>query len=396
MSVKTPAGTPPAPEPRPDDTSAQRGRWIRHLANNRDRFRAAVEAGEFYRLTWVKFKIIDGCNIKCVMCNHWRREGYLRSMLTEERLHALGTELAALGARYVSWSGGEPTLRKELPEIIGHYKSLGISSGMVSNGTRLTPDYAGRLRAAGLGSASISLESSDPEVHDRVVGSEGAWRRLVDGVTCLRGDGGAQSPTVIFKAVLTSLNTGPGLKGLVPLAARLGVGYVGLMPVYVNHLRPDERQLLPTEEQIERLRGEYLPEMLEMGRHLGVEVEVFGGGEEEFDERAARRELLAPRVSAAGEHSGGYYLTHACYLPWYHCTIDYQGNVFACCHMRDEDGLVGNLNRNSLGEILRSDTARRLRLRLLTDDVPASCRECAMQVAENQQIDGVLNGAPAA
>lgn len=370
-----------------------RERLARALLADRDRFVEAVRSGAFYRLVWIKFKIIDGCNIKCVMCNHWRREEYLRSLLTYERLMSFGDELAELGARHVNWSGGEPTLRKDLPAIIGHYNSLGIKSSVISNGTRMTEDFARALCDAGLARILFSLESADPAKHDKVVGSDGAWRKLIDGVGHL-GRAGECAPHMTFTTTLTSINVGPGLPELVPLASRLGVKDVRFTPVYVEHLKEEERALLPTAEQIERLRGEYVPQMLEMGRHLGVSVHIDGG--DEFEGGAEDvRSASAARISADGNHAQGYYGSHTCYLPWYHCLVDWRGNVYACCHVA-EDGLLGNITQGSLIDVLRSAAAVRFRQSLTREDVPVSCRDCVMQVAENQQIDKALGLGPSA
>jgi len=358
------------------------------LSRNRDKFIGAVKSGTFLRLKWIKFKVIDGCNIKCVMCNHWRRDEYLRSFLTTERLMKLGEELAELGTEMVSWSGGEPTLRRDLPEIIGRYRDLGISSTMVSNGTRMTEDFAARLVAAGLQEVALSIESSDAATHDKVVGQEGAWQKLTAGVRHLRRDR-RPTPEIIFTSVLSSINMNRDLIGLVPLAASLDVKRVRMAPVYVGHLSEAERSLLPTPEQIARFENEVLPEMLEAGKKLGIPVSVDGLDRDEF---GMTEEEQAPRISADGKHSKGYYETHTCYLPWYHCTVNWKGDVLACCHIGGE-GILGNIKETSLIDVLHSDQARDFRLSLTSAaTLPNSCRECVMSISMNQKIDRVLYG----
>lgn len=368
---------------------ANRGRIARALLKDRERFVEAVGSADFYRLFWVKFKIIDGCNIKCVMCNHWRRDEYLRSILTYDRLLTLGNELAGFGTRHVNWSGGEPTLRKDLPEIIGHYRSLGIKSSLITNGTRMTEDYARRLHDQGLARALISLESSDPEIHDRVVGSPGAWQKLIDSVPRLSRHN-TQGPKLSFSTVLTSINVGPALPGIVALAGRLGVTETRFVPVQVGHLKGEEHALLPSTEQIERLRNDYLPQMLEMGRNLRVAVHVDGGDPEDaFDEDAEVRSDSASHLSPDGLHAQGYYQDHVCYLPWYHAVINWVGDVHVCCHV-DSEGLVGNIVKSSLNDILHGPAAKQFRRSLTTTMPPHSCNDCVMQIAENQQIDRML------
>jgi len=358
------------------------------LARNRQKFIDAVRTGTFLRLKWIKFKVIDGCNIKCVMCNHWRRDEYLRSFLTTDRLMKLGEELAELGTEMVSWSGGEPTLRRDLPEIIGRYRELGIASTMVSNGTRMTEEFAGRLVQAGLEEVALSIESSDPATHDKVVGQEGAWQKLTDGVRHLRRDHGAM-PEIIFTTVLSSINMNRDLIGLVPLAASLDVKRIRMDPVYVGHLTDAERALLPAPEQIARFENEVLPAMLEQGKRLGIPVSVDGL---DRDDAGMTGEAQPARISADGNHSRGYYETHTCYLPWYHCTVNWAGDVMACCHIGGE-GILGNIKTTSLIDVLHSEQARDFRLSLTSAaTLPKSCKECVMSISMNRQIDRVLYG----
>ena len=372
----------------PNDAT-NRARIARALLKDREQFEEAVRTADPYRIFWVKFKIIDGCNIKCVMCNHWRRDEYLKSILTHERLLELGEELARFGARHVNWSGGEPTLRKDLPEIIGRYRALGMKSSLITNGTRLTEDYARRLREAGVARVLVSLESSDPDVHDRVVGSPGAWQKLIDGVPRLT-QRGSPAPKVTFTTVLTSHNVGPALPGIVTIAKKLGVSETRFSPVVVGHLRNDEHALLPSGAQIEQLRNEYLPQMLETGRRLGVAIHVDGGDpEDSFDESSEVRSDSASHMSPDGMHAQGYYREHPCYLPWYHCMINWAGDVYACCHVGN-DGLWGNIVNESLMDIIKGRAAVDFRRSLTTVDPPPSCNDCAMQIGENQEIDRVL------
>jgi hypothetical protein len=60
--------------------------------------------------------------------------------------------------------------------------------------------------------------------------------------------------------------------------------------------------------------------------------------------------------------------------------------------MREGPGMIGNIRNTPLHEVLDSEAARSLRRRLTTADMPSACGHCAMQIAENQQIDRILAG----
>ena len=87
----------------------------------------------------------------------------------------------------VSFTGGEPTLRPDLPDLIAYAKTRRLRTNLITNGIRCgAKGYVEKLVTAGLDSAQVSLEAANPEIHDRVVGRPGAWRRTVQGIRNLK------------------------------------------------------------------------------------------------------------------------------------------------------------------------------------------------------------------
>ena len=81
-------------------------------------------------------------------------------------------------------------LRKDLPDMIGYARSLGMRVNLITNGIRAAePGYASSLAAAGLASAQVSLEAGEPGIHDAIVRRPGAWAKTVAGVGALRRAG---------------------------------------------------------------------------------------------------------------------------------------------------------------------------------------------------------------
>jgi radical SAM protein with 4Fe4S-binding SPASM domain len=90
----------------------------------------------------------------------------------------------------VSFTGGEPTLRPDLPTLIAYAKSRRLRTNLITNGRRCGANgYVDNLAAAGLDSAQVSLEAADPAVHDAVVGRSGAWQATVRGIRNLKAVG---------------------------------------------------------------------------------------------------------------------------------------------------------------------------------------------------------------
>jgi radical SAM protein with 4Fe4S-binding SPASM domain len=89
----------------------------------------------------------------------------------------------SLGIPHIIFTGGEPTLRDDLPELVAHAEKNGQITGLNTNARRLSNErYVGELVEAGLDHVQITLESSRPEVHDEMVRSKGAFLQTVKGI----------------------------------------------------------------------------------------------------------------------------------------------------------------------------------------------------------------------
>ncbi len=88
-----------------------------------------------------------------------------------------------LGIPHIIFTGGEPTLREDLPDLIAHAESNGQITGLNTNGRRLSdPLYMQKLVQAGLDHVQITLESCDASVHDHMVNLKGAHQQTVRGL----------------------------------------------------------------------------------------------------------------------------------------------------------------------------------------------------------------------
>jgi MoaA/NifB/PqqE/SkfB family radical SAM enzyme len=76
-------------------------------------------------------------------------------------------------------TGGEPTLRTDLVELI--LEAEQFVTGLVTNGRKLSL-FASELHDVSLDHIQVSLEASDSAVHDKMVGASGAWRETVTGI----------------------------------------------------------------------------------------------------------------------------------------------------------------------------------------------------------------------
>ncbi len=109
------------------------------------------------------------CNQKCVHCYAAGQPEAEEQELGTEEWKAILDKCRQIGVPQVTFTGGEPTLRQDLPELITHARWF--ISRLNTNGIRLTKGYCASLREAALDSLQITFYSSDEEIHDRLVGA---------------------------------------------------------------------------------------------------------------------------------------------------------------------------------------------------------------------------------
>ncbi len=91
------------------------------------------------------------------------------------------------GARSLILTGGEPTLRPDLPELVAYAKKIGYSSvHLQTNGRQCTKSgLAEKLAEAGLSTAAVPLLGASSEIHDRITHRRGSFKEAVDGILAL-------------------------------------------------------------------------------------------------------------------------------------------------------------------------------------------------------------------
>jgi len=132
------------------------------------------------------------CNNRCFFCyaSAPDRGREVPEMTTAEVKTVLDKIRHQAQVPMVSFTGGEPTLRADLPELIAHAKSLDMWANLITNGTRCADaDFVAQLAEAELNSAQVSLEAGDAATHDAVVDRAGAFEKTIAGVRNLRAAG---------------------------------------------------------------------------------------------------------------------------------------------------------------------------------------------------------------
>ena len=176
------------------------------------------------------------CNNDCAHCYNVEHPSLILSALTRGAESGLRDELSAddwkrvldkaweLGIPHIIFTGGEPTLRQDLPELVAHAEHNGQITGLNTNARRLADThYVEKLVAAGLDHVQITFESSDAEIHDRMVQAKGAFNQTVQGLKNALG-----SPLYVMTNTTMLRTNVDTIPETLDFLAGLGVPTIGL------------------------------------------------------------------------------------------------------------------------------------------------------------------------
>jgi radical SAM protein with 4Fe4S-binding SPASM domain len=162
------------------------------------------------------------CNNDCAHCYNARPRDWQE--ISTAQWKTILDHLWQVGIPHVVFTGGEPTLRDDLPDLVAHSQRNGQVTGLNTNARRLAdPVFLQKLVQAGLDHVQVTLESHDPAVHDRMVACRGAWKQTVAGLKNALG-------SKLFVMTNTTLlqENSPSLAQTLDFLAELGVPTVGL------------------------------------------------------------------------------------------------------------------------------------------------------------------------
>ena len=127
----------------------------------------------------VVWNVTRTCNLRCIHCyTDSEAKAYTGELSTADGFNLL-RDLAEFQVPAVLFSGGEPLVRKDLFELVGYARSLGLRPTLSTNGTLITPEMALRIKNAGFTYVGISLDGIGP-VNDCFRGVPGAFEKALN------------------------------------------------------------------------------------------------------------------------------------------------------------------------------------------------------------------------
>ena len=222
-----------------------------------DRFGRSIE--------YLRLSVTDRCDMKCTYCLPKSFKGYQepKNWLTFDEIERVVGAFARLGTSRVRLTGGEPLLRRNLPQLAARLSALpGIRDlSLSSNGTQL-PKHAEALRAAGVSRLNISLDSLTRECVTQITGRD-SIDDVMEGLAAAKAAG--FSPIKLNMVVMPGVNEHE-VEAMTEFCINRGfiLRLIETMPMGSTGLKSSYAPLGPILDRL-RERFDLIPEIKEMG-----------------------------------------------------------------------------------------------------------------------------------
>ncbi|MDP2315737.1 MAG: radical SAM protein [Pseudomonadota bacterium] len=303
------------------------------------------------------FELTTGCDHRCGHCyNVWgAKEGDAQAgydpgrPLRTAAFKALMTKaVTQSGCTHLTLTGGEPLLRPDALEVIGHACTLVPAVHLITNGSHVTPAVAAGLTAAGVKSVQLTLLAGDATLHDRLKGA------VCFDDTCRAALTLSEAGVAVTICYVAMAENAGELGAVMELACVLGarqISYNRMSPtgVAIHNIA----RLMPTVEQVEA--------DLDTAEVLGPRLRVSVGTAMPLPPCLFRPERYAwVRFGYCSTGTASPNLV-----------VDPAGNVRSC---NLSSGILGNLARQDWAEIMANPYPRDFRR-----EIPAMCKGCAYE-----------------
>ena len=118
------------------------------------------------------------CPLQCPYCsNPLELERSSNELETKDWLRVID-QAAAMGILHIHFSGGEPTVRKDLEVLVEHAAKVGLYSNLITSAVLLTRERLKTLQDMGLDHVQVSFQGTTPEISNRIAGYQGHGKKL--------------------------------------------------------------------------------------------------------------------------------------------------------------------------------------------------------------------------
>ncbi|WXG42148.1 MAG: radical SAM protein [Candidatus Freyarchaeum deiterrae] len=180
----------------------------------------------------IVWNFTNRCNLNCLHCHQDSSPASSHPELTTSQAFKVVDNMSDAGVAILTFSGGEPLLRKDIFDVIKRAYDCGMLCTIASNGTMMTPETAKRLAETGIKRVEIGLDGARPATHDFLRNRPGSFEATIQGIRNCASVGFDELATTM---TLYSENVNE-VEETMDLAEKLGV-----TRFYLNRLIPAGR-----------------------------------------------------------------------------------------------------------------------------------------------------------
>ena len=187
------------------------------------------------------------CPLSCPYCSNPVELELKSNEISTDLWKTALSDGANIGILQAHFSGGEPTARKDLEELVNHASKIGLYTNLITSGVLINEDRLKKLYDAGLDHVQVSIQDTDPNNSEKIAGFKGHQKKIE---TCglIRKVG---LPLTV-NAVMHRQNL-HNLKNMIELAVELDAERLEVAQVqYYGWALKNQTAFLPTREQLDK------------------------------------------------------------------------------------------------------------------------------------------------
>ncbi|GBF26040.1 putative mycofactocin radical SAM maturase MftC [bacterium MnTg02] len=185
------------------------------------------------------------CPLQCPYCSNPLEMDRVNQELTTEQWIDVFKQAADMGILQIHLSGGEPTLRRDLVEIVSNASSFGLYLNLITSGVLLTREGTKALADAGLGHVQISIQDSDPGNANRIAAYKNGFEKKLQLAEWVR----EFDMSLTVNAPIHRQNI-ENVENIIDLAVKMGADRLEVAQVqYYGWAFVNRAALMPTYEQ---------------------------------------------------------------------------------------------------------------------------------------------------
>jgi len=279
------------------------------------------------------------CNSKCSYCTSWKRglEDKTQELTTEEAKDAI-RQMGKLKVWMLSFTGGEPLLRKDIFDLIKEAKKNKIGTNINTNAS-LLDNYAEAIIDSGLDTITISVESYDSKIHNEIRNFENSFELLEKGLkklNQLREKTRSKKPYIMVRANVNKKNY-KDLEKYFEYWKDLSDEVV-IQPIHEggdNSIFHIQKQGIDFNEEDKKDYKNHMKKLFKKYPFLNK------GYYKEFYNFFFNRKEMAKK--------------YRCFAGYFILVLDPYGDVYPCAELRTK---FGNIKENSLIDIINNEKSK--------------------------------------